>query len=178
MKKKVYLAGPIAGVSYDVSARGWRIEVQSLLDGTYRSDKANTETEIQTYSPMRGKGFLRDIKGDEVLGKLEYKASPISTTQGILGRDRNDCMKSDAIIMNLHGAKDVSIGTMVELGWADAARVPVILIMEDQKTKEQLDSGEKNNIHEHLFVQGLSTYRTSSVEGAVALAKFLLLNND
>lgn len=172
---KVYLAGPIAGVSYDESARGWRAEVKQMLDGTYYGDN-NTNLQIQTYSPMRGKGFLREIKGDQILGKLEYKDSPISTTQGILGRDRHDCTKADAIIMNLKGAKAVSIGTMVELGWADANKVPVILVMEPAGTVE--DSETKSNIHEHLFVQGLITYRTDNIEGAVKLAKFLLLNHD
>ena len=176
--KKIYLAGPIAGTSYNVSAVGWRKEVSDKLSGFYPSNIGPIEIpgngiQLDCYSPMRGKGFLRDLKKDEVLGKLPFNQSPVSTTNGILGRDRNDCMKSDLIFMNMLGAKETSIGTTVELGWADAARVPVILVMEDQGTVE--DSPTKSNVHEHLFFQGLITYRLNNLDDAIACAKLILL---
>ena len=39
--------------------------------------------------------------------------------KGIVTRDRWDVAKADVVLMNLVGATQVSIGTMVELGWAE-----------------------------------------------------------
>lgn len=175
--KKIYLAGPIAGLSYGESALGWRAYVDSNLSGYYPAAGANVYgdngIQLDCYSPMRGKGFLRDVKQDQILDKLEYKASPVSTTLGILGRDRHDTTGADVVFMNLIGAKKVSIGTMVELGWADLSRKPVILCMEEAGTLT--DDETKNNVHEHLFVQGLVTYRVKSLDEGIACAKLILL---
>lgn len=179
--KKIYLAGPIAGKSYNVSALGWRAYVSNELGGVYQQEGRACGLnglplegiQLDCYSPMRGKAFLHDVKGDEVLGKLPFAQSPVSTTNGILGRDRNDCMKSDLIFMNLLDAKEASIGTTVELGWADAARVPVILVMEDGGTVKDSETG--SNVHEHLFYQGLITYRLNNLDDAIACAKLILL---
>jgi hypothetical protein len=165
--KKIYLAGPIAGLTYGESALGWRAYVTQKLTGVYYQDGIDRPLEsiqLDCYSPMRGKGFLRDIEPDHVLGQLEYKQSPVSTVQGILGRDRHDTMGADLIFMNLLGAKDKSIGTMVELGWADSLRKPVVLVMEDE-----------GNTHEHIFVQGLVTYRVNNLDDAIACSKLILL---
>ena len=51
--------------------------------------------------------------------------SAFNTQNAIIGRDRFDCCNSDLIFMNLLGSKRVSIGTTVELAWADASRKPV-----------------------------------------------------
>lgn len=169
--KKIYLAGPIAGLTYGESALGWRAYVSKHISGQYALDgsseyvRSSSESiQLDCYSPMRGKRFLQDIAPDQVLGQLEYKQNPVSTVQGILGRDRHDTFSADLIFMNLLGAKDKSIGTMVELGWADSARKPVVLAMEDQ-----------GNTHEHIFVQGLVTYRVNNLDDAIACAKLILL---
>lgn len=171
--KKIYLAGPIAGLSYNESALGWREFVDDQLTGYYGPKKMYGDNGIQLscYSPMRGKSFLRDVKKDQILDKLEYKDSPVSTTLGILGRDRYDTTGADVVFMNLLGAKAVSIGTMVELGWADMARRPVILCME----KPGSIGDGLSNIHEHLFVQGLITYRVDNLLDGIACAKLILL---
>jgi nucleoside 2-deoxyribosyltransferase len=159
--KKVYLAGPIAGLTHGKATYSWRQEVFDALHKAHLCDNSLI-TEIACYSPMRGKKFLAD-KG--VLGSFGYD-NPISRTQAILGRDRDDVRKSDLVFMNLIGAKAVSIGTTVELGWADAYRVPVLLCMEDT-----------GNPHEHLFFDGLCMYRCNSVKQGIALAKAVLLPN-
>lgn len=164
MTKKVYLAGPIAGLTHGEATYSWRKEVFEGLHGVHYVgfDKGDIESSVQVhcYSPMRGKTFLAD-KG--VLGTLGYD-NPISRVQAILGRDRDDVRTSDLVFMNLIGAKAVSMGTTVELGWADAYRVPVILCMEDM-----------GNPHEHIFFQGLHMYRCNSVTQGIALAKAFLL---
>lgn len=159
MTKKVYLAGPIAGLNHGDATYSWRLQVFNAMHKAHICDNSLI-TEIACYSPMRGKTFLAD-KG--VLGTLGYD-NPISRVQAILGRDRDDVRTSDLVFMNLIGAKAVSMGTTVELGWADAYRVPVILCMEDT-----------GNPHEHIFFQGLHMYRCNSVEQGIALAKAFLL---
>ncbi len=170
--KKIYLAGPIAGLSYNESALGWREYVANNLGGYHGVQKeahgTGMGTMLHCYSPMRGKSFLRDVKKDQILDKLEYKDSPVSTTQGILGRDRHDTTGADLVFINLLGAKAVSIGTMVELGWADAARKPVVLCMEKDGT----------NIHEHLFVQGLVTYRVDNLDDGISCSRLVLLPDE
>ena len=43
--------------------------------------------------------------------------------------------RCDVVLMYLIGAKKVSIGTMIEAGWADAYRKPVVLVLEDPTHK-------------------------------------------
>ena len=107
---KIYLAGPICGLTYE-GAQNWRDYFSGKID-----------PRIDCFSPLRGKEYLT------IRGPLEgsYDEFPLSTDRGITVRDRNDCMGSDLVLFNMLGAQRVSIGTMVEFGWADAARVPSI----------------------------------------------------
>lgn len=147
--KKIYLAGPISGLTYD-GAQDWRVAFQKDID-----------SRIACYSPLRGKEFLK------MRGPLEgsYQEWPLSTDQGITARDRNDCTTADLVIFNLLGAKKrVSIGTMIELGWADANRVPAILIME-----------KEGNVHEHPMVRMTTQFRVDNIPDAILLAETILL---
>ena len=146
--KRIYLCGPINGCTYEECALGWRKTVVDSLP------------EYSCFSPMRGKEFLKDFG---TLGSQSYEANPTSTIQGILGRDRYDTFNADVLFVNLIGAKIVSIGSMVEIGWADAKRIPIILCME-----------ESGNPHDHGFVKGLATYWVHSVDDGIKLAKLLL----
>jgi nucleoside 2-deoxyribosyltransferase len=110
-------------------------------------------------SPLRGKGYLRG------LGKLEDQylgLHPLSEDAGIVCRDRNDVNTAAAVVLNLVGAERVSIGTMVELGWADAARVPTIVIM------------EKGNVHDHSFVRQLAGYVVEDPDTALDILATIL----
>jgi nucleoside 2-deoxyribosyltransferase len=84
--------------------------------------------------------------------------------RGITRRDHNDCISADALVVNLLGAKIVSIGTMFELAWAYDRQIPVILVME-----------EYGNIHEHAMLEELYTYRVTSLDAACFLTRTLLL---
>jgi nucleoside 2-deoxyribosyltransferase len=121
--KKIYLAGPISGLTYD-GAQDWRNKFSAAIDDR-----------IECFSPLRGKDYLT------MRGKLEgsYEEFPLSTDQGITTRDRYDCMGADLVVFYMLGATErVSIGTMIELGWADAMRRPAILIMEKAGEKPLL----------------------------------------
>lgn len=151
---RIYLAGPIQGLNYD-EATEWRATAVREL----------AKIGILGMSPMRAKEYLRkehDVGGKPLADK--YEAFPLSTMKAIVTRDRLDCMKSDAVIMYLRGAKKVSIGSVMEVAWADAARVPVILVME-----------KNGNVHEHGMVRETCGFHVETLEEAIAVAKALLL---
>lgn len=157
---RCYLAGPIKGCSYD-GATDWRDKACSLLSSG-RSDRR-----IQGMSPMRGKSYLKGhaAVGQDELLKDSYEQYPLSTNAAILCRDHRDCTTCDAIIVNLLGAKRVSIGTVMEIAWGMHARVPVIVIIEK----------DGSNVHEHGLMLQACNFRVSTLEEAVGVAKAVLL---
>ena len=120
----VYLAGGISGLTYD-EAVAWRTEV-----------KQKVGPNIKTLSPMRGKENLGTAVGNPTL-KDKYEENPLTSAKGINQRDYFDVKRSDVLFVNLLGAKQVSIGTVMEVAWARAFEIPVVLVMEE------------GNIHTH-----------------------------
>ena len=155
---KIYLAGPMAGISKQ-SADSWRDYVAARLDGVHEMP-SGPSVEILCWNPTRGE----DTDSSAKFSAVATNTSPCNSTQGILGRDRNDVMTADLVFMNVTGAKRVSIGTTVELGWADAYRKPLILVME-----------KSGNIHEHLFFDGLCTYRVDNLDAGIDCARHILM---
>lgn len=162
--KTIYLAGPITGQSYG-SATDWREHFPDILDKIAGNSLSYAYLEpiyryIQCMSPMRHKDYLLN---ETTIGD-SYEEQVMSSQRGITARDRNDCIKADVIIVNVLGATRVSIGTMIEMGWADANRVPIILVME-----------KDGNIHEHAMVRELAPFRVTTIEEAALVAYKLLM---
>lgn len=132
MERLVYLAGPITGITYD-EASDWRSYVQHCVN---MQDCGNW---LKVLSPMRGKCYLKDMAKES---KLEdhYSNKILSTSKGITCRDRNDVIRCDLLFVNFLGAQRVSIGTVMEIAWADILRKPIIICM------------EKNNLHQHSMI--------------------------
>ena len=157
MNKSIYLAGPISGLTYN-EATEWRITTKKALE----------PYGIKCLSPLRAAVHLRNHEGlltdcEIIEGTVEgYAALAMSTPKGVVERDKYDCMNCDVLIVNLSNAKKVSIGTMVEIGWANMNRIPIILIMED------------GNIHDHAFVRESVSFRPDSIEEAIEIAKAIL----
>ncbi len=154
MNPRVYLAGPIAGLTYDEST-GWRNGVADAL--RLRG--------IDSYCPMRAKNFLKKVGrlDQDFIEANGFSSNPMVNDKGIVTRDRNDVFTSDLVFMNLAGAKTVSIGTMCELAWADAYRKPVVLVM------------EPGNIHDHPFVRQLAGFQTANLNTAIDMTCAILL---
>lgn len=156
MNKSVYLAGPISGLSY-TEATQWREDAKRVLNSN----------NITALSPMRFKEYLKEFESLSKMSAAEadiYKnLSVLSSAKGITVRDRNDATRCDALIVNFLGAKNVSIGTVIELGWADANRIPIIVIME-----------EEGNIHDHGMVNEITGFRVSNVQAAIDIAVAIL----
>lgn len=107
---------------------------------------------------MRNKEYLkrkRKIRGS-------YEDMPMSSQKGLTTRDRHDCTTSDLIIVNLSGAEIVSVGTMIEIGWADANRIPIILVMDNK------------NPHDHPMVKECAGYIVDNMDEAIEIALSVL----
>ena len=117
------------------------------------------EYHIKGLTPLRGKEFL--VKYGE-LSADGYENHPLATAKGITTRDRFDCQRADVVLMNLLGADRISVGTMIEAGWADAARRPVVLAMED------------DNVHRHVMLKEVAGYVTDDLDTAIDIVIAIL----
>lgn len=152
-KFQIYLAGPISGLSYG-GATDWRESfTQKLFD--------MSNGEVQCLSPMRGKReYLKDVKEiADNYGHIDYMASG----QAITMRDRFDCKRADAVVFNFLGAKRVSIGSCIELGWADDGVKPCILVMEKEDSTQ---FQQVKNLHEHSMVRHCTNLHVTNLDDA------------
>ena len=146
--KSVYLCGPISGLSYEQAT-----QERERLAERFR------DVGVEAKSPMRGKIYLLNERELKTGGYTQA----MSTDRAIVGRDRFDVRSSDCILADLRFASKVSIGSMVEFGWADAFGVPIVTVME-----------KDNPTHNHAFVHQLSTYVVDDIDEAFNLVAVLL----
>lgn len=140
-QKIVFLAGPLTGVPYK-DALKWRSYVEAKLP-----------EEIIAFSGLRGKTYLSN---EQVL-KDAYPEHLLSTAYGTVTRDRYDVCRCDALLVNLLDTEErVSIGTIMEMAWADVRRIPIVLAME-----------ETGNIHDHAFVRQVAGFITTTLDEAI-----------
>ena len=124
---KIYLAGPISGMSYEAAVQGFLVRKKTLEDIGY-----------EVLVPFAGKGYLRN---EVELKAHGYKDFPPSTNHAIYERDKWMVSQSDIVYASLLGCGDrISIGTMMELAWASYLGKHTIVTMEEK------------NVHEHAFV--------------------------
>lgn len=148
----VYLSGPISGCSY-AGCTDWREFAKLEL----------AKGGIRGWSPMRGKEYLAHLKSISSDGNDYAHLGPLSLPAGVTARDRFDTQRCDVMLANLLGADRVSIGTMIEVGWADAARRPIIICMET-----------KGNPHEHMILNTVAGYRVETLEAGLHIARAIL----
>ena len=126
-KMRIYTAGPISGQSYDQVMRRYRNQVTDLMSIGY-----------DVICPMTGKEYLRT--------ELEFKANgydqhPISTNHAIKERDRWMVGSVDIVLVDFTECNGiVSIGSCMELAWADELKKHTIVVMDE------------DNIHQHCFI--------------------------
>lgn len=148
----VYLAGPITGQSL-TGANDWRTEATAYLK----------DFGITAISPLRGKEYLNSIVGADGTYGMEYAAHPMSTQHGITLRDRWDCRRADMVFVNLHPAPDkVSIGTVLEIAWADAAGKYILVVM------------EPGSAHDHAMLREAASLVLEDFDEALHLVPVIL----
>lgn len=150
---KVYLAGPIAGLDY-AGATDWRETAKESLNFCG----------ITALSPMRAKQYLKDVASFAADSNQYKTLSVLSSNRGITTRDRFDCQSADVVLVNLLGATRVSIGTMLEVAWADAKRTPIVLVMEPE-----------GNVHHHGMLLECAGFHCHSLDEALNVVKAILL---
>ncbi|MBI4215198.1 MAG: hypothetical protein HY602_00545 [Parcubacteria group bacterium] len=143
----IYCAGPMTGLSYDAIVC-WHEYLMKKLP-----------PKITILSPMRGKEYLADQESI----KNVYEKHPLASQRGLTCRDRNDVMRCDLLLVNFLGAKQVSIGTIIEIGWADMLRKPIVIAM------------EPDNIHSHAMVRDAAGFIVPTLDEAIEIAILVLL---
>ena len=150
----VYLSGPITGCTYE-GCTDWR---------AYATKWLLAYAGICAISPMRAKEYLSKLVSPISGHGREYVHMGVfSTPAAVVTRDRFDTQRADMVLMSLLGADRISIGTMVDLGWADAARVPVVGVIEPQ-----------NNLHDHMFVNELIGFRVATLDEGLHVVRATL----
>lgn len=146
--KTVYLAGPISGLSFD-GANDWRLDFINKL----------ASHGIRGLSPLRSKDYLK--KEDNL--RDEYNEHVLSCSRGIYTRDRYDSLNCDILFVNLLGATKVSIGTMMEIAWADSKKTPIVLAIE-----------KEGNIHDHAMIREATGFRVDSLMSGLNVIRAIL----
>ncbi len=127
MTRYVYLAGPIAGCSYK-EATNWR---EAVVEGFAPG--------IVGISPMRVKEWckqfrvIRGVKQYEKIDEHDFLVS--GETHAIATRDFFDVSHADMVLAYLPkklNERGPSWGTSIEIGWATALRVPVVVVSTDK----------------------------------------------
>lgn len=128
LKPRVYLAGPIAGTSWD-EATGWRDWVAAELE----------KRGLAAVSPMRMKEWYKEhdaaLTDYSWLAEKNNREYLLSGEPHAIGmRDFNDVATSQGVLAYL--PKEIndrrpSWGTSIELGWATAQRKLVVLVTDD-----------------------------------------------
>lgn len=66
------------------------------------------------------------------------------------------------LFVNLLGAEKPSLGTVMEIAWADLSRTPVLAVM------------EAGNVHEHAMVSQAIDFKVGSIAEGLALVHHML----
>lgn len=151
----VYLAGPITGLTFD-GAEDWRAFAKASL----------ADSGIKALSPLRAKDYLRQVGGPLSGTGEEYAhLGVLSLPRGVMTRDRYDATRCDALLVNLLGADRVSIGTVMEIAWADLCRTPIVVAIEP-----------KGNPHEHMMIAEAIGFRVPVLAEAIDIIKAIADN--
>lgn len=143
---KVYLSGPMAGLTYEEGTQ-WRDYVKMRLEGF-----------ANCLSPYRGKDFLKG----RTIQNVNYE-NVMATPKAITTRDRWDTTTADVVLVNLMDYSKFSIGTIMEIAWADQARVPVVAVIP-----------QESEYFKHPILTQACAYIVQDLDEAINIVKVLL----
>lgn len=149
MNKLVYLCGPITGCTPD-GASSWREYVSEELRAI----------DLTPLDPMR---FERYHSEGPVFAAHGSGKHPLVTNRGIVARDRFDTLRAGMVFCNLLGAKIVSIGSMIEVGWCDAMGIQLLVVMEPN-----------GNVHDHGMVTEIASYIVPTLDEGIRICDAVL----
>lgn len=142
MTKTIYLCGPMTGLSFN-RAEEWRTKTQKKFEAI---------PGIQVLNPARN----CHVKNDEIYQavNLDQKRG-LNCDRALRARNLSDIALSSVVFANFLDAERPSLGSIYELGYASALRVPVICVIEDS-----------GNVHEHLMITSGIDYRFNNLPEA------------
>lgn len=109
---------------------------------------------------MRQENHLSEIQKIE---HIPYDGI-LSQAKTIVAKDRLDVQRADLIVAGFLGATQISLGTAIELGWADAMGKTTLIIMEPE-----------GNPHDRFFLTEMADFRVATVREAAEVAAAILL---
>ena len=151
---KIYLSGPITGLTLE-QTQEWRNYVSNILV---------KEKGFFCYSPLRYKDYLKNM--GKLTPTFRKAINPLSKGAAPLTRDYYDTVNSDLVLVNLLGAKDKSLGTIAEMAWAYAFKIPMIIVME-----------KEGNPHDHCFMHW-TPWIVETLDEAIYITKAILTTGE
>lgn len=162
MSLKVYLAGPIAGLTFQ-QGQQWRDYVKGKLEWRDLGHHLGAATGIKAFSPLRGKEERDDGK---ILGLQMDNPAPMSTPRGVIARDGHDVRTCDLFFCNVDGVTNLSGGTAWELGVAWACNKIVIMVA----------ANEDNPYLKHLILSQVAAFVVPTLDEGITITKAVLLD--
>lgn len=143
-KAKVYCGGPVAGLTWD-EAMAWRREAGKKL----------ADYGLEAVFPMEKEVALQDAGPLPATG---VDTVPGCSAEEIFESDLDALRGCDYLLVNLIGAKQPSLGTAWELGfaWENPDQISVVAV-------------EKGSIHDHIFITQGCDQVVRSLDAAIKL---------
>jgi nucleoside 2-deoxyribosyltransferase len=141
--KTIYLAGPILGQTKG-EANDWRHYVAEMLSRA-------SDDQIRGVSPLRCEPLIGERYD------FRYDDPRFGTPKAIASKNLFDTKNCDFVLAYLprEMGESVSLGTVVEVGWAHALGKPVIIVSDHPK------------IVQHPVVQACASWTLGTLEEAV-----------
>lgn len=117
-RKHVYLAGPILGCDRK-GANDWRYIVDETLN-------AMSNGEIRGVSPLRCEPLIGEKYG------LDYPDPRFGVPRAIAAKNKYD-VKNCELVLAYMPKGELSLGTLLEIAWADAYDKQIILVSDEPK---------------------------------------------
>lgn len=145
-KPRIYLAGPMAGLTID-EANKWRQYLANSYGGLF-----------EFVNPCRDKEELRK---HGAMTQFGYDDAFMCGNHAVFSRDTHDVLSCDGVLINFLGARQVSVGTIFEMGLAWGSRKPIVSVLEE------------GNPYDHIFTREASVECVSSVERGIQVVRSL-----
>lgn len=148
--KSIYLAGPILGKT-KTEAKAWKQKLVQLVSGEIMSSE-NWES-YETFcwkDPLRCEPLIGDTY------ETHYDDPKFGTAKAISAKNWYDVSHADLIVayMPAEMGDAISLGTLVEMAWANALGKTVILVSDHPK------------INAHPIVDRIASWKLTTLEEA------------
>ncbi|MAE82216.1 MAG: hypothetical protein CMB80_05750 [Flammeovirgaceae bacterium] len=150
---KVYLAGPIGGLTYEESV-GWREDAAEEL----------RLVGIGSFNPMRFKGFLAG-KGVIAPRADNLPESVWTKAKALTARDLGDIRRSDMVLAYMPPMDRERTGTILEIGYA-YPKTPCVLVTTDMEFAN------------HPMVSEMVMATVPTIEEGIQIVKEYLLDEE